>query len=543
MVYTQSNPKQIRVIVIGAHPDDCDIRAGGTAALFVAMGHAVKFVAVTNGDAGHQLQGGGALAKLRTAEAQEAGKRLGVVYDVLDNHDGELLPTLEVRLQIIRKIREWNADVVMTHRPNDYHPDHRYTGMLVQDAAYMVAVPNIAPDVPALKKNPVFLYMQDDFRRPNPFRPDIAIDINEMYSKKIHALDAHQSQVYEWIPWIGTPGFLRDTMDQALEKAEKNTEVKNSQKTSEDPFQKNGVSEITGNYADKVPSKLEDREIWLAQKWALKITSEVRTALEKWYGKEKAVQAEHAEAFEICEYGEQPGAEEIRRLFPMIGTKEIKISSTYTGGEGIWKIKHTKDFDITGDGSAANWNNAGWLTLPQRNSTNIAYQTQVKLLYSDSGIYCLYHCEDSKITATLKEDFLDLWNEDVVEAFFWTDEAVPMYFEYELSPLNYELPILVPNIKGNFLGWRPSHYEGSRRTKHATHINKNGDAVSSWTAEFYIPYSLLAPMTNVPPKKGEHWRANFYRIDYDKDKVTWQWQMVQNERFHDYERFGTIVFD
>src|SRR5437868_3198399 len=156
----------------------------------------------------------------------------------------------------------------------------------------------------------------------------------------------------------------------------------------------------------------------------------------------------------------------------------------------IMHIKKTTDFKITGDGGAINWNSAEWMILPQRNSTNAAYKTQIKLLYSDSGIYCLYNCEDKKITATLKEDFLDLWYEDVVEAFFWTDESVPMYLEYELSPLNYELPILVPNFKGDFLGWRPWHYEGNRRTKHATHINKNGDTITSWTAEFFVPYSL-----------------------------------------------------
>jgi len=499
ILYAQSNSKQLRIIVIGAHPDDCDVKAGGTAALFAAMGHAVKFVSVTNGDAGHQLQGGGALAKRRTAEAQEAGKRLGVVYDVLDNHDGELLPSLEVRLQIIRKIREWNADVVITHRPNDYHPDHRYTGILVQDAAYMVAVPNIAPDVPPLKKNPVFLYMQDDFQRPNPFRPDIAIDISEVYNQKIHALDAHQSQMYEWNPWIG-------------------------------------------GYADEVPQKTDNREKWLAQKWAVKITPEVKAALDKWYSKEKAAKAEYAEAFEICEYGTQPVAEEIRRLFPII-EKKAQILSEPTAGGSILKVKHTTNFDVTGDGSAANWNNTEWLMLRQRNNTNVTYQTQLKLLYSDSGIYCLYRCEDRKIKATLKEDFLDLYNEDVVEAFFWTDETAPVYFEYELSPLNYELPILVPNIKGNFLGWRPWHYEGSRRTKHATHIDKNGEAVTSWTAEFFIPYALLTPMANVPPQKGTQWRANFYRIDYDKGEATWQWQIVQRESFHDYQSFGTIVFE
>src|SRR5687768_8360398 len=185
----------IRIIMIGAHPDDCDQDGGGTAILFAKMGYAVKFVSVTNGDAGHQSIGGGMLAKRRIDEAKEAGKRFGVEYEVLDNHDGELLPTLNVRLQVIRKIREWNADIVIAPRPNDYHPDHRYTGVLVQDAAYMVAVPNVAPETPALKKNPVFVYSQDRFQRPNAFRPDIAIDISSVYEQKIHALDAHTSQV------------------------------------------------------------------------------------------------------------------------------------------------------------------------------------------------------------------------------------------------------------------------------------------------------------------------------------------------------------
>jgi len=204
------------------------------------------------------------------------------------------------------------------------------------------------------------------------------------------------------------------------------------------------------------------------------------------------------------------------------------------------KVKKTKDFSVTGKGVAPNWNEVDWLTITPRDK-NI-YQTKLKLLYSDSGIYCLFHCEDKKITATMNADNMDLWHEDVVEAFFWTDEKFPIYFEYELSPLNYELPILVPNNKGNFLGWLPWHYEGSRRTKHATFIEKNGDNVLSWTAEFYIPYALLKPLNYVPPKKGTKWRANFYRIDYDNGPVEWSWQLTKTS-FHDYKRFGTLVFD
>lgn len=268
---------RIRVIAFGAHPDDCDIRMAGTAAKFAAMGHLVKFVAVTNGDAGHQSQGGGALAKRRRAEAQEAGRRLGIAeYEVLDNHDGELLPSLHVREQIIRRIRQWNADLVLAPRPNDYHPDHRYTGILVQDAAYMVVVPNVAPDTPPLEKNPVFLYFQDHFQRPNPFRPDIAVAIDDVFDKKIAALDAHVSQFYEWLPWV----------DRRLH---------------------------------EVPKDPAERRKWLAKERAGRITPEIRKALEKWYGPERAAKVQYAEAFEICEYGRQPSDQEIRQLFPMLG--------------------------------------------------------------------------------------------------------------------------------------------------------------------------------------------------------------------------------
>lgn len=261
--------------MFGAHPDDCDQGGGGTAILFSKMGYEVKFVSLTNGDAGQQTMKGALLAKRRFAEAQEAGKRFGVKYDVLDNHDGELLPTLAVRLQVIKKIREWNADVVIAPRPNDYHPDHRYTGVLVQDAAYMVAVPNVASETPALKKNPVFLYFQDHFQRPNPFRPDIAIDITPVFQQKIHAMDAHQSQMYEWLPWIG-------------------------------------------HYLQEVPAKRGEQEQWLLTRRAGKIIPSVKESLEKWYGTAKAAAIKNAEAFEICEYGTQPNDEEKKRLFPML---------------------------------------------------------------------------------------------------------------------------------------------------------------------------------------------------------------------------------
>ncbi len=266
---------KIRVIAFGAHPDDCDIRASGTAALFAKMGHAVKFVSVTNGDAGHQSMSGTVLAQRRLAEAKESARRLGIEYEVLNNHDGELLPTLEVRKEIIRQIRRWNADVVLAPRPNDYHPDHRYTGVLVQDAAYMVVVPAVTPEVPALRKNPVFLYYEDNFQRPNPFRPDIAVAIDDVVDKKTDALDSHVSQFYEWLPWVD--GKLSE-----------------------------------------VPKDPVERKAWLKRTRNRPPNPAVREALVKWYGPEKGNAVKYYEAFEICEYGARPDEARIRELFPML---------------------------------------------------------------------------------------------------------------------------------------------------------------------------------------------------------------------------------
>ncbi len=278
-VEAQNEP--VRVIAFGAHPDDCDLKAGGLAAKFAAMGHKVKFVSLTNGDAGHQSQGGGQLAVRRRAEAQEAGRRIGIEYEVLENHDGRLLPTLDVRDQVIREIRQWKADVVIGPRPNDYHRDHRYTGVLVQDASYMVIVPNIVSDTPALRRNPVFLYYSDRFTQPQVFRADIVVSIDDVYQKKIEMLDAQVSQFYEWLPW--TAGKL-----------------------------------------DEVPKDPAARKTWLVTQPMVVNNSSVkpewRDTLEKLY----AAGARHirrAEAFEITEYGRQPTEEEIRKLFPFFPAK------------------------------------------------------------------------------------------------------------------------------------------------------------------------------------------------------------------------------
>ncbi len=210
-------------------------------------------------------------------------------------------------------------------------------------------------------------------------------------------------------------------------------------------------------------------------------------------------------------------------------------------------VKKCKNFKITGDGSSPEWANANWIDLLPRKNNQRNLRTQVKVLYSDSGLYFLFHCHDEKLTATMDSDFLDLWNEDVVEVFLWPEEQFPIYFEYELSPMNYELPLLVPNLKGRLRGWLPWHYEGDRRVRHATSVQgsekKSGAPITAWTAEFFIPYELLKPLGNIPPRSGTRWRANLYRCDYDSGMMEyWSWQLVE-KRFHEFEKFGTFIFE
>jgi hypothetical protein len=212
----------------------------------------------------------------------------------------------------------------------------------------------------------------------------------------------------------------------------------------------------------------------------------------------------------------------------------------------IFKVKPTADFEVTGDGSARAWQDAAWVPLNKRGAGH-DYDARLKALYSKTGVYFLMNGTDRKLTATMKEDFLDLWNEDVFEVFLWTDERLPLYFEYEISPLGYELPIIIPNVDDKFLGWRPWHYEGDRKIRKATSIaggeKKSGAAIGGWTAEFFIPFKLLEPLGGVPPKAGSRWRANFYRVDYDDGRETsWDWARV-GPSFHEFRKFGTLVFE
>jgi LmbE family N-acetylglucosaminyl deacetylase len=273
---------KLRIIVFGAHPDDCELSAGGTGAKWAAQGHHVKFVSCTNGDIGHWGMAGGRLAQRRAAEVRKCAEILGNQSQVLDIHDGELMVTMENRRLICRQIRDWQADIVISHRPNDYHPDHRYVGVLVMDAAYMVTVPHFCPDIPHLTKNPVFLFAEDEFQRPNPFTPDLVVAIDDVVEKKLAAVEALESQFYE--------GGC------------------------------NGGPHLVPNPAETVAVAARKKAV--RDEWASIFSATAnrsRAALGQHYGKERAEKVRFAEAFEICEYGRKPDKEELKQLFPFFG--------------------------------------------------------------------------------------------------------------------------------------------------------------------------------------------------------------------------------
>ena len=273
----QEDDGKLRIIVFGAHPDDAEYKAGGTAAKWAKLGHHVKLVSVTNGDIGHWNMSGGELAKRRTAESKRVADKLGAASEVLDIHDGELMPTLENRRTIVRLIRQWNADIVIAHRPWDYHPDHRYVGILVQDAAFMVTVPYFCPDTPHLKKNPVFLYSSDGFQKPYPFQADVAVSLDDVFEQKVDALSELVSQTFE-----GGAGGSQELLEQA-------------------------------------PTDLPARREWLKKRWVNRQSGEAnlnREALIRLYGEERGKSIKYAEAFEICEYGHRPSPDELKKLFP-----------------------------------------------------------------------------------------------------------------------------------------------------------------------------------------------------------------------------------
>ncbi len=237
----------------------------------------------------------------------------------------------------------------------------------------------------------------------------------------------------------------------------------------------------------------------------------------------------------------------VAAIFVIGGASRYDVAVHAQGGERPQvSVRPADDFEVNGAGDNAAWQRAAWTPLNKRQPDGHPYEARFKALYSKTGLYFLMEGTDRKLTATMDQDFLDLWNEDVFEVFLWPDERYPVYLEYEISPLNHELPILIPNFGGQFLGWRPWHFEKDRLTRKATTViggKKEPHAdIQGWRAEFFIPYALLKPLQNVPPTAGTRWRANFYRVDYDDGKTTqWDWARV-GPSFHEFQKFGDLLF-
>lgn len=274
---------KLRIMVFGAHPDDCEIKAGGVAAMWAKQGHHVKFVSTTNGDIGNAVMAGGQLAKRRTAEVKAVAKKLGIETEVLDIHDGEIMPTLENRKIFVRLIREWKADIVMGHRPNDYHPDHRYTGVLMQDAAFMATVKFFCPDVPQLSKNPVFFYLSDGFQKPNPFEPNIVVSIDDVIEQKTDALWLLESQIES--------AWATGNFEKIIPVPKQGAEREARRKALRDRFARRAES----------------------------VANKYRAKLIELYGEEKGKKVRYAEAFELCEYGSRASPDKLKQLFPFFG--------------------------------------------------------------------------------------------------------------------------------------------------------------------------------------------------------------------------------
>jgi LmbE family N-acetylglucosaminyl deacetylase len=273
----QSQPaRTLRIIAFGAHPDDAELKAAGTAALWAARGHKVKFVSMTNGDVGHFSQAGGPLGQRRRAEVQECARILGIETEVLDIHDGELMPTLENRRTVARLIRSWQADIVMGHRPYDYHADHRYTGVLMDDAAVLVVAPFFTPDTPPTARNPLFFYYSDGFERPYRFVPSVIVDIDAVAEKKWRCISAMPSQFGD-----------------------------------KDSWQARTRPDVPEGDAERAAYLLD-----LARKRTAAVADQYRDRLVAQYGEERGRKVTYAEAFELTQYGRQASEEELRSLFP-----------------------------------------------------------------------------------------------------------------------------------------------------------------------------------------------------------------------------------
>jgi len=266
----------MKLMVIGAHPDDADIRAGGLAARYIEQGGQAMLVSVTNGNAGHHEMEPDALARRRKEEARRAGEVIGAEYVVLDHDDGRLVPTVEIREELIGMIRAFAPDLVLAPRPFDYHPDHRAVGQLVIDASYLLTVPLVRRDVPILPTMPVIAHTHDGYTKPLPFQADVVVAVDEYFEVKARMTACHESQFFEWL-------------------------------------------RFNGRILDQVPAEGPERWPWHVEKMKGRfgfLADKYREAFVERYGEERGRQVRYGEVFEVCEYGRRPNAELIERLFP-----------------------------------------------------------------------------------------------------------------------------------------------------------------------------------------------------------------------------------
>lgn len=386
--------------------------------------------------------------------------------------------------------------MVILPRPNDYHPDHRNTGLVVQDAAYMVIVPNVASDTPPLEKNPVFLYSQDGFQKPMPFEPDIAVNIDPVFERKIDGLDAHVSQFYEWLPW-------------------------------------------TSRSLDQVPKDKVERKQWLAKVRSRPVKQAYREVLAKWYGPEVAEEAQHVETFEICEYGRQPDEAEIRRLFPMLGRTTPSVVAVRTAGP--MRIDGRLDEPVYQKAPRNYLKNS----MTKEPTGDPAYEAYAQVAYDDTHLYIAFTCHDQDIHSSFTKRDEYLWQEEAVEVFIDTDDSNPNdYVELEVSPRNvlYDSYIVDPKnidveetLKYNLQDIQTAV------TVNGT-VNQRNDEDGSWTVEMAIPFAEIAEDFHPDQLPQSAWRINFYRINRDGSPLQYlAWSPTQGS-FHQPGKFGTVIF-
>ncbi len=272
-----------KAMMIGAHPDDPEVAAGGVSFMYLDAGWEVMYVTLTNGDAGHHEDSREVLAKRRREESDRVSEIMGgIEYYIFNVHDGELMPTLEVRRELIGVIRKFAPDIIFSHPMMDYHPDHRYTSQIVMDTAYMLGVPAANPDVPAIRKRPIYAWYGST-RKPEIVDAfTVTVDIDEVWDRKVQIMDAHISQMYEWLPYD---------------------------------------SGILG----QVPEDPEKRLQWLSEHRMsrdLAVAGIYRKRLKELYGEDKGSSIRKAEAFTASPVSEPLTEQNYKEFFPFISSTD-----------------------------------------------------------------------------------------------------------------------------------------------------------------------------------------------------------------------------